>query len=176
MLIAHNATFDMMQINNGIKRRNLGVLPKDIPVLDTVKLVKNYIHPLLRILKGGSPPEITKRLIVALSYPAKDIKNMDIEQYKQFIDEQNIDEIYQNVKNLYGSLKHLAAGLNVELKNWHSAVADATALSGVLQKLSQIMTRYEKFEQRFEMQRKRASDIGYRRSQESKKKRKVNLT
>ena len=79
------------------------------------------------------------------------------------------------VKNLYGSLKHLAAGLNVELKNWHSAVADATALSGVLQKLSQIMTRYEKFEQRFEMQRKRASDIGYRRSQESKKKRKVNL-
>jgi len=169
LLIAHNATFDMMQINNGMKRHNLGYLSK-YQVLDTVKLVENYIKPLLRILKGGNPTEKTKRLIVALSFQTKDIKEMDIEQYKAFIDKQNIEDIYKNVNKLYGSLKHLTAGLNVELKNWHSAVADAEALSGVMLNLSQIMFKYKHFEQQFELQRKRAAEIGFQRQRAKKKK------
>lgn len=166
LLIAHNATFDMMQINNGMKRYNLGYIPKDMQVLDTVKLVENYIKPLLRILKGGNPTEKTKRLIVALSFQAKDIKEMDIQQYKEFIDKQNIEDIYKNVTKLFGSLKHLTVGLNVELKNWHSAVADAQALSQVLLNLSQIMFKYKHFEQQFEMQRKRSGELGYQRQRE----------
>lgn len=166
LLIAHNARFDMMQINNGMKRYNLGYIPKDIQVLDTVKLFKNYINPLLTILKGGNPTEETKRLIVALSFQTKDIKEMDIQQYKEFIDKQNIEDIYKNVTTLFGSLKHLTVGLNVELKNWHSAVADAEALSKVLLNFSQIMSKYKHFEQKFKMQRKRAEKLGNKRQRE----------
>ena len=135
-------------------------------VIDTVKFLENYIKPLLRILKGGNPTEKTKRLIVALSFQAKDIKEMDIQQYKEFIDKQNIEDIYKNVTKLFGSLKHLTVGLNVELKNWHSAVADAQALSQVLLNLSQIMFKYKHFEQQFEMQRKRSGELGYQRQRE----------
>ncbi len=169
LLIAHNASFDMMQINNGLHRYNLKYISKNIPILDTVKLFENYIKPLLRILKGGNPTEKIKRLIVALSFQAKDIKQMDVQQYKEFIDKQNIEEIYKNVNRLYSSLKHLSVGLNVELNNWHSAVADAEALSKVLLILSKIMYKYKHFENQFELQRKRANELGYQRKRKIEK-------
>ena len=65
----------MMQINNGLKRHNSGYMPK-LQVLDTLQLVNNYMKPLLKILQGGSASPRVQRLIVALSFPAKDIKSL----------------------------------------------------------------------------------------------------
>ena len=56
------------------------------------------------------------------------------------------------------------AGFDVNLTNWHTAIADAKALSKILLELSQLMSTYEHMDTRFDLQRKRAREIGYQRS------------
>jgi DNA polymerase III alpha subunit (gram-positive type) len=164
LLIAHNATFDMMQINNGLKRHNSGYMPK-LQVLDTLQLVNNYMKPLLKILQGGSASPRVQRLIVALSFPAKDIKSLSSEEIKQKLDSiPDLEQRYKTVNKMFVSLGHLTAGFDVNLTNWHTAIADAKALSEILLELSQLMSPYEHMATRFDLPRKRAREIGYQRS------------
>ena len=91
ILIAHNASFDMKQINEGLKRNKLGVLPK-MQVLDT-RTLKDYIAFILSDLQKnkekGNLEFDWKKLIVSLSYSKAEIekeKIPDIKAYKDFID------------------------------------------------------------------------------------------
>lgn len=167
LLVAHNATFDMMQINNGLKRHNLGYMPK-VQILDTLQLMSNYIKPLLKILQGGSASPRVQRLLVALSFPAKDIKAMSSEELKQKLDSiPDLEQKYKKVDKIYASLGHLSAGLDIKLTEWHTAIADAKALSQILMQLSDLMSAYENMDARFDLQRKRAREIGYQRARKA---------
>lgn len=171
LLVAHNATFDMMQINNGLKRHNLGYMPK-VQVLDTLQLTNNYIKPLLKILQGGSASPRVQRLLVALSLPAKDIKAMSSEEIQQKLDAiPDLEERYKKVDKIFASLGHLSVGLNVNLTDWHTAIADAKALSQILLNLSELMATYENMDTRFDLQRKRAREMAYQRSRKDSRKR-----
>lgn len=184
ILIAHNASFDMKQINEGMKRNKLGVLPK-MQVLDT-RTLKDYIAFILSDLQKnkekGNLEFDWKKLIVSLSYSKAEIekeKIPDIKAYKDFIDKQNIDVDFlnKNLNKISFSLQHLIGGLDVKLENWHSAIEDAKALVGILFELRKLMEQYQKlFKAKAELmkdaetrlQQSRSKKIGVRRTERQK--------
>lgn len=108
VMVAHNASFDMRQINDALKQRHrMPFLPK-YPVLDTLALVRNYLQPLLLGLeeKRGENEEID-RLLKTLRPEKKFVSKLSV----------------------------LGLAFEVGTEHWHSAVADAKQLSGILAKI-----------------------------------------
>lgn len=108
VMVAHNAAFDMRQINDALKQRHkMTFLPK-YPVLDTLALVKKYLQPLLLGLeeKRGENEEIDRLL-----------------------------NTLRPAKTFVSGLSALGLAFEVGTEHWHSAVADALQLSGILAKI-----------------------------------------
>jgi DNA polymerase III alpha subunit (gram-positive type) len=161
LLIAHNAVFDMRQINDALKRNGSSFMPK-IRVMDSLGLVKNYIQPLLNILRRGRASNRVQRLLVAMAFPRKEVISMGKGEFSELLNsipEEELEERHKKYSYLYSSLAHLTAGLKIDLKDWHSAIADTEALAQVVKQLSELMDSYSHFDDRFRMDRDRARRV-----------------
>jgi len=108
VMVAHNAAFDMRQINDALTQRHkMRYLPK-YPILDTLVLVKKYLQPLLLGLeeKRGENEEIDRLL-----------------------------KTLRPAKTFVSGLSALGMAFEVGTEHCHSAVADALQLSGILSKI-----------------------------------------
>jgi DNA polymerase III epsilon subunit-like protein len=103
ILVAHNAKFDMYQIGKALERHGLPKITR-LPVLDTMALAGNYLHPMVVALEDLRPtdPEI-ERLYTNLNQRGKWVKR----------------------------LGHLGSAFEVSTGHWHSAIADAEQLAGI---------------------------------------------
>jgi len=115
VLVAHNASFDMRQINDALKQRHKMMFLPKYPVLDTLVLVRKYLQPLLIGLedKRGEDPEIDR--LLAQLRPAK-----------KFV----------------SGLSALGLAFEVGTEHWHSAIADSLQLSGILSKIIMFFERH----------------------------------
>ena len=114
IIVAHNARFDMQQINDALKlRHRMPFLPK-YNVLDTKTLVEKYLQTLLIGLEGlrGTDPEV-ERLFKEL----------------------------RSTGRFTSRLGSLGTAFEVETKHWHSAIADTLQLSGILAKILDFFER-----------------------------------
>jgi DNA polymerase III epsilon subunit-like protein len=114
IMVAHNARFDMRQINDALKlRHEMPFLPK-YSVLDTKVLVEKYLQSLLIGLENlrGTDPEVD-RLFNEL----------------------------RSTNRFTSKLGSLGTAFEIETKHWHSAIADTLQLSGILAKILDFFER-----------------------------------
>ena len=116
IFVAHNARFDMRQINDALKlRHRMPFLPK-YNVLDTKTLVQKYLHKLLAGLEPlrGEDPEVDRLF----------------------------NELRSSSGRFTSKLGALGSAFEVETMHWHSAIADSLQLSGILAKLLKFFERH----------------------------------
>lgn len=116
VLVAHNAKFDMRQINDALKlRHRMDFIPK-YPVVDTVTLTTKYLQPLLAGLEDmrATNPDIDNLLI----------------------------KLRDEHGRWVSRLGHLGTAFDVSTKHWHSAVADAEQLGGITSSIVKFFKTY----------------------------------
>lgn len=106
ILVAHNANFDMYQVNNGLELIDKKQRIKT-EVLDTLAVVQQYLIPML-LVKSQNGDQKAKKAIQVLSAGGKKPK---------------------------ANLGVLGKMFNVKTKMWHSGIADVMQLAGVLFKM-----------------------------------------
>ena len=106
IVIAHNAKFDMYQVNNAISAIDKKSKVK-ADVLDTLPLTKNYVIPMLQEMEKNGDDRATHAL-----------------------------DILKNGKKKAGAnLGVLGQLFKVETKMWHSGLADTLQLAGILSQM-----------------------------------------
>lgn len=115
VLVAHNARFDMYQVNAGLTKIDKKQKIKS-EVLDTLTLSKNYLIPLLNKLDSEGLPEASKALKI-LKGGSKTPKN---------------------------NLGVLGKLFDVKPTHWHSGISDVEQLAGILFKLIDYLKMYSK--------------------------------
>jgi DNA polymerase III alpha subunit (gram-positive type) len=115
VMVAHNARFDLRQINDALKRRHkLPFLPK-YQVMDTKNLAERYVFPLLAVLENtrDQDPEVDRLLT----------------------------QLRPEGARFRGRLGHLGAAFDVGTEHWHSAVADSMQLAKITSKIIDFFKR-----------------------------------
>lgn len=115
IMVAHNARFDLRQINDALKHRHkLPFLPK-YQVMDTKNLTERYVWPLLTALEDlrGQDPEVDRLLT----------------------------QLRPEGSRFRSRLGHLGAAFEVGTEHWHSAIADAMQLSKITSKIIDFFKR-----------------------------------
>lgn len=108
ILVAHNARFDMYQINSALQRHGLPKISTKEPtkVLDTLALTRGYLKPALERLASSGNPEATEKL-----------------------------GAMKVGKKFSSTLSSVGKAFGVGSKGWHTAAADVEQLKGILDKV-----------------------------------------
>ncbi len=114
LLVAHNARFDMQQINAALQRHELPKLPK-FPVIDTMVLNKNYLFPLFTVLEKEGEPAVQPLL-----------------------------KVLRPNKSFLNRLGNLGDAWNISTEHWHDALADVQQLAGILSATIKFFEKYKR--------------------------------
>lgn len=111
IIVAHNARFDMYQVNAGLQKLGEKVIKGD--VLDTLWLTRNYLHPVIeKMAASGSKEGLEAMQIMKGGF-----------------------------KNMKANLGLLGKLFQVKTKHWHSGLADTEQLVGILFEMIQFIKR-----------------------------------
>lgn len=146
ILVAHNASFDMRFISVRAKRFNINM--KKVPVVDTLRLAKYYLIPVLQKLEKS---EILKQLRRVKEMKVSDINNNNDANRKSKAKKKSDAEFErftaedgtEMLKITYGkpsaSLGKLTPALLGKIEDWHDALADVKSMILVYQKIIEIL-------------------------------------
>jgi len=116
VLVAHNARFDISFVKDAFKRNGLGDFK--YPVIDTVKLARDFYVPLLR---AGKEKEL-------------------VSIYDKLFNQTEIDLIMKG--DLSKRLAVLAGVLEIDATGWHSAIKDVQMLINVTKAMVSQIEKY----------------------------------
>lgn len=129
VLLAHNAKFDLKFVNKAFARNGMGDF--NYPTIDTMNLASDYFIPLLRLAQDEEVVKVYDKL-----FSMTDVKII-----------------------MRGSLSkrlgHLADVLDIDTKEWHSAIADVKMLMGVTKVIFNHLEKYGKYELEVKPDKKR---------------------
>ena len=148
ILIAHNAGFDMKFM--GVRAKRHGITLKTADVLDTLRLAKFYLIPVLETLKRS---DILNQLKRVKEMKISDIKPDELDssgkKLKKHKDKTaefqtfNAEDGTEMLRITYGqpsaSLGKLTPALLGKIDSWHNALADVQSMIGVYQKIIEIL-------------------------------------
>jgi len=144
ILVAHNASFDMRFIRVRAKRYGISV-PKT-EVIDTLRLTKYYLIPVLQKLEKSDILHQLKRY--------KDMKISDIKpkdpnakkkvhppetEFKRYTAEDGTEMLRITYGRPSASLGQLTPALVGKIENWHDALSDVKSMILVYQKIIEIL-------------------------------------
>lgn len=143
ILVAHNAGFDMEFINVRAKRYNVSI--KKTPVIDTLRLAKYYLIPVLEKLEKS---EVLRQLKRHKEMKISDIKPKDPNKKRPhpkdtFFDRFTAEDGTEMLRITYGrpsaSLGQLTPALIGKIDDWHDALADVRSMILVYKKIIEIL-------------------------------------
>jgi DNA polymerase III epsilon subunit-like protein len=116
ILVAHNAKFDMMQVNVALKKLGEKPLPR-VKVYDTVSMARIYVYPLARALQKSGNERAQKM----------------------------VDAFFSGGK-FSARLENLGKVFDVKADHWHSGISDTLQLARILWKMVAFFKRHSSLE------------------------------
>ena len=148
ILVAHNAGFDMRFLN--VRARRFGITIKKVEVIDTLRLAKYYLIPVLEKLNKS---DVLRELRRQKEMKVSDIKPHEKDsdghtkkkkhpkdtEFESFTAEDGTEML----RIIYGrpsaSLGRLTPALLGKISDWHDALADVKSMILVYQKIIEIL-------------------------------------
>ena len=144
ILVAHNASFDMRFIE--VRAKRYGIKIKKAHVIDTLRLAKYYLIPVLQKLKKS---EILHQLKRYKEMKVSDIKPREPGEKKRehppdteftpFTAEDGTEMLRITYGKPSASLGQLTPALIGKIDNWHDALADVRSMILVYKKIIEIL-------------------------------------
>lgn len=143
ILVAHNAGFDMEFINVRAKRYNVPI--KKTSVIDTLRLAKYYLIPVLQKLEKS---EVLRQLKRYKEMKISDIKPKDPNkkrphpkdtEFQKFTADDGTEMLRITYGRPSASLGQLTPALVGKIDDWHDALSDVKSMILVYQKIIEIL-------------------------------------
>jgi DNA polymerase III alpha subunit (gram-positive type) len=144
ILIAHNAPFDMKMVNTRMKL--YGLKPLNVSVLDTNKILKLFFLPMLKVLKKGgnqlAGDFLNKLLVPVIGIDGPVIEpELDWKTKQPRLNPDGTPKMKQ--KKYYStSMGVVAPAFNINIDEWHNALADIKLMIGMFNKTIQLFKKY----------------------------------
>lgn len=145
ILIAHNAPFDMKMINTRMKI--YGLTPLNVPVLDTNIILKLFFIPMLKALKGSGnrlAGDFLNKLLVPVMTPEGPLMEpeLDWNTKKPKLNPDGTPKMKE--KKFYStSMGVVAPAFNINIDEWHNALADIKLMIEMFKKTILSFKKYK---------------------------------
>lgn len=141
ILVAHNASFDMRFIRVRAKRFNISI--KNADVIDTQRLAKYFLIPVLEKLKKSDILKQLKRFkemkISDISKSSDKKKHPKDTEFEEFTAEDGTEMLRITFGRPSVSLGKLTPALIGKIDDWHDALADVRSMILIYQKIIEIL-------------------------------------
>lgn len=145
ILIAHNAPFDMKMINTRMKI--YGLKPINVPVLDTNVIMKLFFVPMLKSLKRGGNKlagDFLGKLLVPVIGEDGPVMELDLDwDTKQPKLNPDGSPKMKEKKYYSTSMGVVAPAFNINVDEWHNALADIKLMIEMFKKTIQLFIKYK---------------------------------